>query len=205
MKTFTDGMILTAEDINTYLVNRTDAQLAAVAEYETQLAGLKDSFSSIKTAASTPPNQSNASANGGLPIEIITTTGLIPYATTSDRNKYEQIFRDATDTKHPQFTYVFPTNYKSIRMLAVSIHNRGIYNFGAICAPYPAEVTGLLQLSIYGSYCVVYGYRETADAPITIYACVYSSSGSSHVLHPTALMQDGSRNYLAFIAGEKIT
>lgn len=204
MKTFTDGMILTAEDINTYLVNRTDAQLAAVAEYETQLAGLKDSFSSIKTAASTPPNQSNVSANGGLPIEIITTTGLIPYATNADRTKYEQIFSEATNDKGPKFTFVFPTNYKSIRMLAVSIHNRGIYNFGAICAPYPAEAKGLQKLSTEGGRCTVYGYRETIDDPITIYAYAYTQNAAGTYVLP-APMQDGSRNYLAFIAGEKIT
>lgn len=190
MKVFTDGTLLTAEDINNYLLNNTESAKSIISGFNGSLTSIRESLNAVTQMAHTEPSGGNVLANAGFPIK---TAVFEPSTKTAiDYGHYNPF--DST----AKF-FMLDTGLKSLQMCAISLHDRGVLNFGIVCDKYSLDTVGRKELATRDNKIYVNAYRETVSESIKLHLAFKYSNDAYYSQH---VMQDGSRKYVAFLAGE---
>lgn len=192
MKIFTDGQILTAEDINAYLVNKNETLNTKIVEYQENLQTLRANLAIVEGDLNTP---------------IISTQGFVG---NDLQHKTMLQFADCEATVAISMTNLtvderrylsykkLDTDVKSLAYCAVSLMNRGNFHAGIVVDPIPSSFTGIKRIvqSNVSSSVLLFVFKQSADSPITLILSI-DAVGQQYA------MSDGSTNFVAFLAGEK--
>lgn len=204
MKIFTDGTLLTAEDINNYLLNNPEPLQSLKTEIDGNISQLKSKLDTVSNLASTPTDDSHETPNRGYPIKIVkgfTTDRTGIYANMLNKH-FSDYLRFPTNR-----LYILDTGLKSIELCAIGFHNRGNINWGYIATnKYPRNSIGKIDLtSKYGNppgasnTIKVHGVRDNNEE--TIKLVLFFEVKKPGELD-SLVMSDGTRDYIAILAGE---